>query len=120
MEKPVANQFTTILGQIRRGELLDECSEKISQAVAALRLTGKRASITLKLDLVPLTRGCVDSINIDARVSAKLPEPEKKAAVFFTDENNGLHRNDPRQAEFENLKVVEGGQQEKPAKVVNQ
>lgn len=113
-----ANGFSNVLGQIRNGALVDELTESLTEAVIAMRKTGKKSSLILKMDLVPVTKGDTSSLYIDADVTVKLPKPEQRASVFFTNEENELLRNDPRQKEFEQLKVVDGKKKDEPLKTL--
>ena len=39
-------------------------------------------------------------------VVLKAPKPDRASAIYFADENNNLHRNNPAQASFDDLREV--------------
>jgi len=109
-----SNQFITTLALIRKGELVGELSALQAQAVAAVRLTGQAAEIHIKVRYVPVTKGDGGAITIREDTSIKLPKPEKAMSIFFTNEENGLQKNDPRQEELK-FRAVPGGVKEAAA-----
>lgn len=111
--KTPSNAFTTLLAQIRKGELVSELSNDITAAIDAMkRAGGKTASVTLELKFKAVESE-VNSLFISAEVKTKLPKPDKSPALFYTTEDNQLQRNDPNQAELA-LKVVDGAKTDEP------
>lgn len=75
----------------------------LREVVQAVRLTGRKGSVTVKLEIAPLKnnkRATTSSID----VTHSIPE-EKTTSVWFVDDEGGLHRNDPEQ-----LRIEYGGQ----------
>lgn len=84
---------------IRRGGFLDDCSEQLQKAVAAVDETGKAAKLVIELTIKPASKGQGAFIVAD-KVQAKLPQlPIGETIMFGTPENN-LVANDPRQKEI--------------------
>lgn len=95
-----ANSFEVALREVGDGGTLNEASECLAQILAAARLTGKPASLVIKLTAKPASRGEVAVIMMESDVTMKLPRIERPATIFYVGEDNRLHRSDPRQKEF--------------------
>ena len=99
-EGEAPNAFLVTLGQIRHGEAAAEASRRLDECLCAVRETGKKGKVTVELDIKPMSQDG-DQIMIKVSSKAAIPLPEVPAAVFFLDEDNGLHTSDPNQSEFE-------------------
>jgi hypothetical protein len=100
---PVRPFFDTAR-DIRHGQFLDDCAEKMHRVVAAVEDTGKPAKLLVEITVKPASKG-QGAVVISDKVRAKLPElPVGETIMFVTPENN-LVPNDPRQAAFD-LKTV--------------
>lgn len=94
------NLFATTLAQLDKGNSLAELSAAIVKIVAAVRATGKKGTLkyTLTIQPVPNTDGaqviCVDKVDPD------VPEPDRRATLFFTGEDGTLSRRDPNQRDW--------------------
>lgn len=95
-----------ILQSIRSGQLIDELSEDLRQIVAGVHETGKAGTLTLTIDVAPVKK-MPGTVSIGGDIKAKVPKADKKPALFFTDEEGGLHRSDPRQREMQFSAVEE-------------
>lgn len=108
----MANAFLSTLGQIRKGQTVNELSEQMAAVVQSVRMTGKTGSLTLKLVVSPNKDGV--SVNVEDVMSVKVPKMERAATLFYATEDGLLQRDDPNQEELRfNGTVVRGG--EKPA-----
>jgi hypothetical protein len=105
---PPSNAFLKTLAEIRHGQTIGELSDKLAKVVAAVRLTGKAGTLKLKLKVSPATRGDVNVVTLEDSVSVDLPEANKAQTIMFATDENLLQRNDPRQMELTQLKVVPG------------
>lgn len=103
------NQYSQILVQLRNGLTHEELTQKLDEVVAAVRLTGKKGSITLTVSVEPASKGSVDTLFVEDEIKVKIPEMDRGATVFFATPENGLQRQDPRQLEFGDLRVVPEG-----------
>ena len=105
----IDSAILTVLQHHRCGTLLTDLSEKLREATEAARREGKKATLTLKIDIKPAGK-VPGALTIQDDVKVTLPKPEKVESIFFADDDNSLHRNDPRQKELP-LKMVSGGNQ---------
>lgn len=87
-----------VISAQRNGKCLLEAQEKLQEAVKKAALTGKKASVTIKLNVVPLANDGEMVIKDD--VSNKLPTPEKAPTTFYYTDDGALLRDDPKQREF--------------------
>lgn len=95
----ISNRFTTTLGEIRKGNILNDLSNELADVIEAVREHGGSGSLTLKLDIKPVN-GDGHQVLITDDIKTKVPQPKKQATLFFTDEGGALLRNDPRQRDW--------------------
>ncbi len=95
------NTFDKTLRELRHGSALTELSESLAAVVAAVRATGKKGKLKLELSICPASKGETVCVMIEDTITTKLPQLEKPVSVFYSDEQNMLHRVDPRQKELE-------------------
>lgn len=93
------NEFAAVLLQHRKGIIHDKASQLLRDAVEAVKLTGKKGEVTVKLTISPM-KGNNAVVALDAQASASIPE-EKQSSIWFTDTEGRLHRNDPNQRAFD-------------------
>jgi hypothetical protein len=86
------------IGAASKGRLLSKAQQTLSEPVKAVIATGKKASVTIRLDLEPGAEEGV--IHVSGQVIPKIPEKTLASTSFYADENGGLHKEDPRQPEF--------------------
>lgn len=89
------NEFAAVLMQHAKGTAHDKATKLLSEAVDAVRQTGKNASVTVTLKLSAVKNN-PNVVAIEDTVTAKVPE-EKRGSMWFSDDSGGLHRNDPNQ-----------------------
>jgi hypothetical protein len=89
--------FQETILQINNGAVVGELSEALREVVAAVRATGKSASITLTLRIAPASKGITDVLTVESQVKTKLPEPDRGITIFYATDDNNLVRNDPNQ-----------------------
>jgi hypothetical protein len=83
--------------QMNNGATVAEMAAALEKAVAAVRLTGKSAAITLTLKLSPASKGITDVLTVESQVKTRLPEPDRGITIFYATDDNQLVRNDPKQ-----------------------
>lgn len=105
-DTPQRKPFAQLIQEQRAGSLHDEASDAMNELVRACQETGKKGSLTLKLNVTPTGDGVTVSVTDDVKIAA--PKPDAKPAVFYCDEYGNLLRRDPRQEELA-LKEVQGG-----------
>jgi hypothetical protein len=88
--------FADVLADLGRGQVADEVSVALADLVTGVTATGKKGTLTLKIDVEPF-KGGGNMIRLAARVDTRAPQGEPLAAVFYADDAGSLHRNDPNQ-----------------------
>ncbi len=85
------------LKEQRQGLLDEELTKALDDAVASVRELGRKATITLKIE-VETAKGITrdDVITIRDDVTVRLPRAPKAAALFFVGEDGGLKLDNPR------------------------
>lgn len=89
-----------LLKKHNKGALSLELSQKLTEAAKAVKETGKKASVTLKLDIEPAKKMAGAAVMFNALVTSALPKPDAMAAVMFVDDEGTLTRDDPNQRTF--------------------
>lgn len=102
------NTFEKTMREVRQGHALGEASEKLTELVKQVRANGRCGELVIRLKVKPASRGETTTLMVEDEIVVKLPKAERPQTVFFASDENLLQRNDPRQPEFEQLKVVEG------------
>lgn len=95
MKEQQPSEFAAVLMQHAKGTAHDKATKLLSEAVDAVRQTGKNASVTVTLKLSAVKNN-PNVVAIEDAVTAKVPE-EKRGSMWFSDDSGGLHRNDPAQ-----------------------
>lgn len=93
MSKP----FADVIRDYRNGALHDKLTGELAAAVQRAVTTNAPAELTIKLKIKP------DKGQIKMTAASKLTLPaeiEVGDALFFPDDDGGLHRTDPRQGEL--------------------
>lgn len=86
--------FTDVLGELEGGYFLREMTAKLYEVVRAARETRKAGEIKLAIKVSPTGRG---SVELDAKIDAKVPEHDRPTTTFFLTPDGTLMRNDPNQ-----------------------
>jgi hypothetical protein len=91
--------ITDVLRDHDKGSAVHQATEELAQLVEAVTNESKAGTLTIKITVAPNKKS---KEVILFGVETKLSKPKQTAplSVFFTDENGGLHRRDPRQAEI--------------------
>lgn len=104
---PTGADALAVLSQLRRGQTAADISEALHELVAAVRATGKKGALTIKLTVAPHSKGDDTILTLTDDVTLKTPRAERGASIFYATVDNALVRNDPRQAEMR-FDVIEG------------
>ena len=88
--------FADILRDLGHGQVTDEAAIQLQDLVAAVATHRKKGVFTLTLEIAPM-KGKSDALVVSARAIAKPPAGEPVSAVFFTDDDHNLVRDDPNQ-----------------------
>lgn len=88
-------EFASVLIGHAKGRAHDEASERLREAVQAVKDTGKAASVKVELTIKPIDK-IPNAYKIVDKVTASIPE-DPRTSMWFADDQNGLHRTDPNQ-----------------------
>ena len=69
------NLFAAVLADVQRGNVLAELSQELGGLIAAVKATGKKGTLRLKLTIKPDDNG--ETTTVDAEVEAKHPRPNR-------------------------------------------
>lgn len=86
--------FSQTLSNLQRGNTIEELDNLLTEALQATQDTGKQSTITVKLTIKPNGNGVYKIID---DVKSTLPKFDKEPTVLFTDRDQQLVREDPRQ-----------------------
>lgn len=86
-------QFSKWLAEHRGGDLDDELGDAIAQVTGAVLATGKKGSVTLKINITSKGR----SLMVVDDVTTSIPEADREAAIYFAAPEGHLVRDDPKQ-----------------------
>lgn len=91
--------FALLVQELRDGKTHTELSAGVSELIAAVAMTGKAGSITLKIDVKPASKGSeVDKVMILDKITTTLPKPERGTDFYWLTSDNELSRNHPKQS----------------------
>ena len=91
-----ANDFAEFLTEFGHGAVNRELTTQLRELVAACSETGRKGSITLRINVK--ADGKMTAVGCDVK-SAK-PAPALPGEIFFATDDGGLTREDPRQTRF--------------------
>lgn len=94
--------FTDVLREYRKGQLADEATDELAKVVKGVTETGQAGELTVKLKIKP-QKGDSGIIIVSGEVVAKTPREALPDAIFYADDEGGLHRREPRQADMDTL-----------------
>lgn len=95
-----------VLDDLNNGQTPTDLAEALQDAVAAVKKTGKVATISFQLKIRPGNRGEVQKVEIEDCIKCNLPTSDRAKSFFFVDSENQLSRRDPNQPELD-LKTIE-------------
>lgn len=98
--------FTDVLRDHRNGRLVDHLTDQLALVLAGVRDTGQKGSITLTLEISP-ERGEEGFVDVQPKVSTKVPQPPLSKGLFYVDEGGSLLRDPPRGGALFNPAEVE-------------
>lgn len=94
------NQFIATINDIRQGQIADEMGDQLAALVKAVRETGGKASLSLKLTIKPASKNNTEQLVVTDEIVATKPKPERGTTILFSTEEGNLSRRDPRQPEL--------------------
>jgi hypothetical protein len=90
--------FLEFLQTFRRGELIHQADEKLTQVIAAMRDTGGNGTLTIKL---PFKMNKAGQIECTPDISAKTPMKPMGTGIYYASDEGQLSRRDPNQMDIE-------------------
>lgn len=102
MEPGNIRSATSILTELRDGQVITEMSGAIHDALAAVKEHGKEAEVILRVKIKPFTnQNLVDpAITMTAEVEKKLPKEIPPSTLFFIADDGNPQRNPVRQQQM--------------------
>lgn len=88
-------EFAQFLLTHAKGRAHDELSQKLNEAVEAVKRTGKAGTVGLKVQIDPVKNND-EVVRIETNVTTKIPK-EPVTSMWYADDDGALHRNDPNQ-----------------------
>lgn len=86
--------FLAFLQGFRRGELIAEAEAQLTELVEAIRDTGGKGDLTLKLPLKMNDAGQIECI---PQITVKKPRRQIGTGIYYPTEDGKLSRRDPSQ-----------------------
>lgn len=96
-----------MLADLRRGTMLAELDERLSDLVEAVRGTGKPGRVVLELRIKPASKGAGNVLMIEDSLRVVAPVHDRETTVMFADKENRLSRKDPDQLTLDDLREPE-------------
>jgi hypothetical protein len=90
-----AETFVAAIGGIDHGAVAGKADDLLVELVNAVREQGRKGSVTVVLEVRPY-KGNSLNVEVAASVTAKMPQPEPPAGLFFVTKDGALTRDDPR------------------------
>ncbi len=102
--------FLSVIGDMRNGDVLVDCSKKLGELLDAINRTSGKGKFILTLDIKPgrVDMGRVTEIEIEHSIKLNVPEAKPGVSIFFVSKDQKLTRNDPRQTEMTEMYEEEG------------
>lgn len=98
--------FCQTLGNLQHGCSLQELDQLLTEALQASQDTGKVSKVSVTLTIKPNGAG---TYKITDDIKSTLPKFEKEATLLFTDGEQQLVREDPRQQKLKLEQVQSSG-----------
>lgn len=87
------SEFAAVLLQHAKGRAHDEATEKLREAVEAVKKHGVAATVTVSFKVCPVKNNN-EIVKLEDTVTAKIPT-EPRSSMWFPDETGAIHRNRP-------------------------
>lgn len=94
-QKPPVRPFSEVIGELDRGRVHNELSDRMHELIAAAQDTGKGGSITLTIGITP--DGKTGMLRFATKVVGKMPAAARAESLFFVDKHGNPTRQDPHQ-----------------------
>lgn len=91
---------------IRRGQFLEECADKLQEVIASCAETNKKATLVIEITVAPASRSG-GAVKVSDKITAKLPAFDRGETILFVTTENNLSSTDPRQKSLDLKTVVD-------------
>lgn len=98
--------FCQTLGNLQHGDTVNQLDNLLTEALQASNDTGKVSKVSLTLTIKPNGRGTYKILD---DVKSTLPKFDREPTVLFTDGDQQLVREDPRQQKLKLEQVSQSG-----------
>ena len=95
-EQPVIRPFADTFRELAGGTIADDAAVQLAAVTAAVAATGKKGTLTIKIDVAPM-KGVMDALRVTAVVTSKEPADDVPSSIFYPDDAGNLRRDHPRQ-----------------------
>lgn len=90
------DRFLVVLRDLRKGRTVSELEDQLREVVNRCRDTGKKGAVTLTISVDPIKAGD-GTYQLTDKITAKLPQFDRHATLFFGTPDGNLQQEDPRQ-----------------------
>lgn len=104
-DEQVIRPFADFLREHDKGLTHDDLSLALHKLIAGVEDTGKKGTLTYTITVSRLEKGG-DMLRVSDAIRLKAPEHDRPTAIYFTDADGNLSRNDPNQLAFESLRAL--------------
>lgn len=87
-----------VLKAIDRQNFMVDLEEALDKVVLATQETGKSGKLSIEIEIAPNEK--TGAVEVSGGIKIKLPEPSRKAAIFYVTQDNKLSRQAPNQPEL--------------------
>jgi hypothetical protein len=94
-----------VLAELRRGKAKNDMTDKLHDLIQAVRDTGKKGELHIKLVVTPL-KNDKSQVDVTDVIVVKTPGRDLPSSRFFLTDDNNLTREDPQQETFSGLQTV--------------
>jgi len=98
-KEDLPSQFLEALSVLNRGLTIPQLDAHLAEVVEAARSTGKIGKLTLEIEVKP-DGPDGEMVHVSDKITAKIPQPDRRVAIFYTSVGGRLQREDPRQTKM--------------------
>lgn len=88
-----------VLKAIDRQNFMVDLENALDQVVVATQETGKAGKLSIEIEIAPNAK--TGAVEVSGAIKVKIPEPSRKAAIFYVTPDNKLSRYDARQPQLD-------------------
>lgn len=96
----------------QKGKTISDISAALRRVTEQVNRIAKPGKVIVTLTVAPATKGQESAMGFSVDVTERPPKEIPYAGLFFVDDNNNLVRENPRQPEMPQMRVIEGAKAE--------